>query len=136
MFDNKELARIWALYLGSKCETSPYNKFEDWVGGWVISEIALNKLVNPKLLLYSVEDIKDEECIEIAKMSGVRYTNEDDLKITGKRIAQNIESVYVDEPFLENYINIIDYLRLNSYMLPYNGKNLFEVGVAKRITKS
>lgn len=126
---NEMMARIYHAYSDCDIEWSgnTYNS-----GNWIAQYPTL--LHESKLLLHNLKNIIGEHAGEVARMANLRLHKEDELQQVGKDIANNVTSVFIDEPFLYNYVQIIDYLRSLGYDCGYGSiPSLIEAGIAVEI---
>lgn len=153
---NQERARIFAMYLGQKVFSNSYSK---GVRELTANDLGNVLYSDDKglLNLSELQDITDEDAIEVADMltgflSGIqRYginENEHRFKqvicygVSGDEYGGTI-NIHADGSIIWDYENktkydghelrllqVYDYLRENSYALPFKGQDLFELGIA------
>lgn len=146
-----EMKAVYGLYIGCSCEF--YIGFDNYAKGKLVGIKTDMAIIEPfpeqetavplllhrngkpdvlgcRLILTPLSEITDEDAIAICKMGNDRLSQPEDQLVVGRQIAANMVSVFIEEPFLYNYVEIIDFLRSKSYMLPYMGIDLFESRIA------
>jgi len=137
---NSEIEKVFSMYWG--CPTTFISHERDGeqikVGRYFFSdEISDFHRFNSKIELKSLAEISDEHAIEVAKAAGLLMQpfGEKGMIDFGRNMANyfqnNILCGYTIEPL--DYVNMVDKFRELGYALPYNGFDLFELGIA--ITK-
>jgi hypothetical protein len=137
---NKEIARVFAMYLGCEIVYQQNHSLVFKVSGIVIENIIDENLETPDrlLLLTPLSKITDEHAIEVAKMyysTEVNCTAKDGRHIINKYFIKGINSSFIT--YVECFF-FFQYLIQQGYAVPLyfginhpcNGKDAIELGIA------
>jgi hypothetical protein len=125
----EERAKIYSLYYGADCYH--YTGWRDGATEKITAKhIAMIEDGGSKysqLILKDLSEITDEDALNVAK---THYENREEMiAASPQRYIKNVkEHVLTPIEVLPYYIT--DFLRSKSYALPYNGHDLFTLGIA------
>ena len=86
-----------------------------------------------RVYLKDLKDISDEDCIQVGRIAGHVEDRHDNTRLfvimRTKKLLSG-EDHFTPTSSIGSWAEILDYLRLNGYEIPYKGKSLFELGIA------
>ena len=128
---NEQIANIFALYYRAFIIIADYGKYR-MLGIYDTDILIKNGTKHPvsscKLELIPLKSITDEHAIEVAKMN--KYTADVDIAFYAMVGRDILNQVFAKNSLMCLPYECADKLRQWGYCLPYDGIDLFEVGIA------